>query len=52
MIDQDPNDDEVKFAFRAHMTTRYDMWTVRKTICYLQTGGETCDWTGDSDDEL
>jgi hypothetical protein len=49
MIGEDYNTKVVKFAFRARETSYEDeqwpeLWTVRKTICELQTGKETDDW--------
>ena len=56
MIGEDYATKVVKFAFRARKTTYEDeewpeLWTVRKTICELQTGKDTEDWMGDSDDD-
>ena len=50
----DDEDDVIKLAFRAQLTTYHDpmwpeLWTKRKIVCNVHTGQETTDWMGDSD---
>lgn len=47
---------KIKMSFRARKTTYDDpewpeLWTIRKTICDMQTGYETSDWMADSDSD-
>lgn len=56
LIDEDRNTKQIKLAFRAMKTTYEDeespeMFTIRKTVCDVQTGEPTEDWMGDSDED-